>query len=98
MRLPIWTAALLLAAWSSVLAAAAPDRPARPAAASAPAAPADAEFFEKKIRPILSQHCTSCHSGTRPQGGLDLKTRKGAMVGGTTGPAVVAGDPDASAL
>ena len=23
---------------------------------------ADVEFFEKKIRPILAEHCYSCHS------------------------------------
>ena len=25
-------------------------------------APGDADFFEKKIRPVLSERCYSCHS------------------------------------
>ncbi|MEN9665534.1 MAG: hypothetical protein RLZZ326_1897, partial [Planctomycetota bacterium] len=34
------------------------------AAAELPAAPsaADAEFFESRVRPLLLEHCSACHS------------------------------------
>jgi hypothetical protein len=58
------------------------------------------DFFEKKIRPVLADHCYACHSSTAPKlkGGLRLDTREGIRKGGDTGPAVVPGKPDASLL
>src|SRR5216684_2865071 len=58
------------------------------------------DFFEKKIRPILADKCYPCHSAKtpRPMGGLRLDTRDGVRKGGDSGPAVVPGDPAASAL
>jgi hypothetical protein len=57
-------------------------------------------FFESKIRPVLVERCQKCHSAAvaRPKGGLRLDTRDGTRRGGTSGPAVVPGDLDASAL
>jgi hypothetical protein len=62
--------------------------------------PADQEFFEKRIRPILVEHCLECHSAkTNPlKGGLRLDTLEGLMAGGDSGAAVVPGDPDKSRL
>src|SRR5437868_1061956 len=59
-----------------------------------------AEFFEKKIRPVLVEHCYQCHSqqSEKLQGKLLLDNREAARKGGETGPAVVPGDPDASLL
>jgi len=58
-----------------------------------------AEFFEKKVRPILVDHCYACHSAeTKPAGGLRVDDRNGLLVGGNTGAAVVPGDPKASLL
>jgi hypothetical protein len=59
---------------------------------------ADAEFFEKQVRPLLVQHCFECHSAEKASGGLDLETRAGTLRGGDTGVAWVAGEPDASLL
>ncbi|MBI3879470.1 MAG: PSD1 domain-containing protein [Verrucomicrobia bacterium] len=79
------------------------------AAALAPAAFAaaiklDAEqqaYFEKKIRPVLVEQCYKCHS-TQPEakikGGLNLETRETTLKGGDSGPAIVPGKPDKSAL
>jgi Protein of unknown function (DUF1553)/Protein of unknown function (DUF1549)/Planctomycete cytochrome C len=59
------------------------------------------EFFEKKIRPVLTDNCYQCHSaqaGT-PQGGLLLDSREAMRKGGVSGqPAIVPGDPDNSLL
>ena len=61
---------------------------------------ADAEFFEKKIRPVFVEHCYKCHSqeAEKVKGGLLLDTRDGLLKGGDTGPAIVPGDPDKSLL
>jgi hypothetical protein len=58
------------------------------------------EFFEKKIRPVLVEHCYKCHSteAKSAKGGLVLDSREGLVLGGASGPAVVAGDPDKSLL
>jgi hypothetical protein len=59
------------------------------------------EFFEKKIRPVLTESCYGCHSAQakKPQGGLLLDSRDAARKGGASGqPAVVPGDPEQSLL
>lgn len=57
------------------------------------------EFFEKKIRPILTDHCYHCHSAdTKPAGNLRVDDRNGLLTGGNTGPAVVPGNPSKSLL
>ena len=56
-------------------------------------------FFETKIRPVLVEHCLACHGDDDKQkGGLSLTSRAGWLRGGESGPAVVAGKPDASPL
>ena len=54
------------------------------------------KFFEQKIRPVLVQHCYSCHSvGARDtkklQGALFLDSAEGILAGGESGPALVKG-------
>jgi hypothetical protein len=60
----------------------------------------DAEFFEKKIRPVLATHCYSCHSSTLadPKGDLVLDTKAGLAKGGFLGPEIVPGKPAESRL
>jgi len=62
--------------------------------------PARVEFFESKIRPVLVEHCLSCHSveAKKSKGALLLDTRAAMLKGGETGPAVVPGKPAASLL
>jgi hypothetical protein len=62
--------------------------------------PAGAEFFEKKIRPILVERCHSCHSesATKLKGGLRLDSLDAALKGGDSGPALVPGNPGKSRL
>ena len=59
---------------------------------------ARAEFFEKKIRPILVERCYECHAGSETNGGLRLDDRERVRRGGDTGPAIVEGQPDASLM
>jgi len=55
---------------------------------------AQLDFFEKKIRPVLSEQCYKCHSATseKLKGGLRLDSRDAMLKGGDTGPAVAPGD------
>ena len=55
--------------------------------------------FNKDIRPILAEHCLSCHGPGKKNGGLRLDQPEAAFKGGKSGtPAVVAGKPEKSAL
>ncbi len=58
------------------------------------------EFFEKHIRPVLSEQCYKCHSSTseKLKGGLLLDSREGLLKGGDTGAAIVPGDVENSLL
>src|SRR5579872_1180348 len=57
------------------------------------------EFFEKRIRPVLVEHCYECHSGTaKIKGGLRLDSRDGWSKGGDSGSPIVPGNPDESLL
>lgn len=61
---------------------------------------ADIEFFEKKVRPLLHQHCYDCHSAgaKKVEGGLLLDTAAGVLKGGRSGAVVVPGKPAESLL
>ncbi len=55
------------------------------------------EFFRARVRPVLEARCLGCHA-TEPQGGLRMDSREALLEGGKSGPALVAGDSDASLL
>lgn len=54
--------------------------------------------FETNVRPILDEHCLKCHGSTKQWAGLRLDSREAILKGGDSGPAAVAGEPDASLL
>jgi len=61
------------------------------------------EFFEKKIRPVLIEHCYACHSAEaqknkKLKGGLFLDSREGVRKGGDNGAILVSGKPKESLL
>ena len=62
--------------------------------------PVQVEFFETKIRPVLVQHCYSCHSldSDAVKGGYLLDSRKAIRQGGDSGAGVVPGKPEESLL
>ena len=63
----------------------------------AQAAPPEARLdFDRQIAPLLAARCLACHSGTEPEGKLDLSSRNRTRKGGETGPAVVPGQLEAS--
>ncbi|MBM3983917.1 MAG: DUF1549 domain-containing protein, partial [Planctomycetes bacterium] len=80
---------LFLIGVSPVPAVAQPNPPTKPD-------PKGVEFFETKIRPVLTERCYSCHSAEaqaqkKLKGGLLLDTRDGLLRGGDSGPTVVPG-------
>jgi hypothetical protein len=86
-------ALIALVLLGATTAARADDKPAEPT-------PEGVEFFEKKVRPVLVKHCYSCHSAKakKVKAELRLDTRDGVRKGGTSGPAIVPGDPAKSLL
>jgi hypothetical protein len=85
-----WASALVLA-WSLTAVTAAEPRP-RSVAAS------EAEFFEKRIRPVLAEHCLDCHGPKKQQAGLRLDSLNGLLKGADSGAVVIPGDADNSPL
>jgi hypothetical protein len=83
----------LLSGWLLVAPTGPVAQGAQPAAANG-----GAEFFEKKIRPLLSANCFECHSARKQRGGLRLDSRAALLAGGDTGPVIVPGRPEASLL
>ncbi|MGH7135966.1 MAG: DUF1553 domain-containing protein [Pirellulales bacterium] len=67
---------------------------------AAEADPDEIAFFEKRVRPVLVEHCYQCHSAQaiEVQGELLVDSRSGLRRGGYSGPAVMPGDPDQSLL
>ena len=60
----------------------------------------DAEFFEKKIRPVLVESCYECHSDRAKElkGDLRLDSADAVKAGGETGTVVVTRFPEKSRL
>jgi Protein of unknown function (DUF1553)/Protein of unknown function (DUF1549)/Planctomycete cytochrome C len=59
---------------------------------------AQSHFFETRIRPLLAEHCFKCHGTKRQRADLRLDSRERLLKGGTSGPVVVPGKPEASLL
>ena len=54
--------------------------------------------FNRDIRPLLQKHCVECHGEKKQKGELRLDAKVHAFKGGHDGPAIVAGNVDASPL
>ncbi len=56
------------------------------------------DFFEKKVRPLLVEHCLECHGPEKHKGGLRWDSREGWQTGGDSGSPIVPGKPEASLM
>ena len=55
-----------------------------------PASAAEPVTFEQHVRPILKAYCLDCHgAGEKMPGGLDLRLKRFAVAGGSSGRAIV---------
>jgi len=68
------------------------------AAAQPKADPKQVEFFETKIRPVLAEHCKSCHGPEKQKSGIRIDARAFLLKGNEEGPIVVPGKPEQSRL
>lgn len=57
-----------------------------------------AALFENHVRPILAEHCYSCHGPEKQKGGLRLDMPTAVQEGGANGLVIVPGNPDGSRL
>ena len=67
-----------------------------PISVAAATEPADVEFFERRVRPMLAEHCYSCHGPNKQESDLRLDHISTILQGGTRGSAIVAGRPQES--
>ncbi|MGE0605755.1 MAG: PSD1 and planctomycete cytochrome C domain-containing protein [Pirellulales bacterium] len=56
------------------------------------------EAFEKKIRPLLAQHCYECHGPDKQESGLRVDRVGSILKGGESGPAIIPGNAAESLL
>jgi cytochrome c553 len=89
MNLKVWQYALLIC----LLVSTAPAQQQPPTAEGV-------RFFESKVRPVLVKHCYECHSSEsgKARGGLKVDSRDGLLLGGDSGPALVAKSLEKSVL
>ena len=60
--------------------------------------PEEAEFFEKKIRPVLAEQCYKCHGPDKQKGDVRLDSRAALLKPAEDGPIATPGKPDESEL
>src|SRR5712691_10148572 len=56
------------------------------------------EFFETRVRPVLAEHCFSCHGPKKQKAGLRLDSAGHFFKGSEFGPIVVKGKAEKSLL
>lgn len=56
------------------------------------------EFFERRVRPVLVEHCQPCHGATKQEAGLRLDSAESLRKGSDSGPVIVSSAPTESPL
>lgn len=59
---------------------------------------ADPVSFARSVQPVLSKRCAMCHNPRNPGGKLSVANAAALLQGGSSGPAIRPGQPDASLL
>src|SRR5690606_1298985 len=65
---------------------------------TAAAEESDLDFFERRVRPILVEHCIECHGPDAQENGLRLDRAPELFAGGVSGKAIIPGNPGGSLL
>src|SRR5258708_21960612 len=66
--------------------------------ATAPTPPDLVDFFERRVRPVLAEHCVACHGPKKQEAGLRLDSRAGILRGSENGPVAVSLDRKSTRL
>ena len=90
-KLVCWSLLLAISCWAIFAPAASK------AAFSVRQEAAQLEFFENRIRPLLTTNCYGCHASAE-SGGLRVDSREALLKGGNSGAAIVPGQPEKSLL
>ncbi len=69
-----------------------------PTAGEAELDPQAVEFFERNVRPVLAEHCFSCHGPEKQKNDLRVDSRAALLQGGAGGATIKPGDPAGSLL
>src|SRR3954468_1888612 len=72
--------------------------PSRAVAADAKPAGGPKLTYDDHVRPILREHCFTCHNQSMAKGGLVMESYAKLMAGGASGEVVIAGSPNDSRL
>ncbi len=67
-------------------------------AGAVPTTAEDTPLSQHDVLPILLLHCSPCHGGPRQEAKLDVRSVRGLLQGGQTGPALIPGQPAASRM
>jgi hypothetical protein len=54
--------------------------------------------LKKEVQAVFQSRCIECHAGQKPKAKLDLSTFEGVARGGSSGPVILAGQPDKSRM
>ena len=57
-----------------------------------------ARFFDERVAPILTRRCLGCHNQELKDGGISFLDRESLLKGGSRGPVIVPGKPQASLI
>ena len=57
-----------------------------------------ADVWDTDIAPIFQSNCVKCHGGAKKKAGLDLRSYESLIEGGESGPVIVHGSAEESAL
>lgn len=57
-----------------------------------------AQFFDKRVAPILTKRCLGCHNQQLKNAGVSFMDRDSLLNGGSRGPAIVPGVPERSVM
>ncbi len=63
-----------------------------------PVTPQEADFFERRVRPVLVDHCVSCHGPKTQKSGIRLDSRASVIEDQGSGALVAPGAPEESPL
>lgn len=92
------SAGVCLTGWLAIWGLAACHVTLHAAETPSPSSQEQADFFERRVRPLLAEKCWTCHGSQKQQGGLRLDSREALLKGNEAGAVIDLSDPSRSRL